>query len=147
MPEPHRLIVVANRTCPCPGLTDAIRRRIGDGPARVHVVAPALNSRLRHWLSDSDEAMRLAAERLGVAVGLLRAAGFDGTGEVGDADPLLAVEDALAAFPAHGVLISTWPEGKSHWLERDLLARARERFAIPVDHVVSRHAMPAALAA
>jgi hypothetical protein len=31
--------------------------------AQVLVVAPALNSRLKRWLSDEDEARRLAAER------------------------------------------------------------------------------------
>lgn len=147
MPQTHRLIVVANRTCPCPGLTDEIHRRVGDGPAHVRIVAPALNSRLRHWVSDTDAAARQAAERLGVAVGLLRDAGIEGSGEVGDADPLIAVEDALAVFPAHGILISTWPEGRSNWLERDLLNRARERFDLPVDHVVSRYDLPLATTA
>ncbi len=142
----QRLIVVANRTCPCPGLADEIHDRLDGRPGRVHVVAPALNRRLRHWLSDSDEAVRQASERLAVAVELLRHAGISGSGEVGDADPLLAVEDALVLFPADGVLISTWPAGLSNWLEKDLLGRARERFSIPVDHVVSRYDLPLAVA-
>ncbi len=146
MPDPHRLIVVANRTCPCPGLADEIHDRLDGRPGRVHVVAPALNKRLRHYLSDSDEAVRQASERLAVAVELLRHAGIPGSGEVGDADPLLAVEDALVLFPAHGILISTWPAGRSNWLEKDLLARARERFDVPVDHVVSRYDLPLAVA-
>lgn len=147
MPEPHHLIVVANRTCPCPGLADEIHDRLDGRPGRVHVVAPALNRRLRHYLSDSDEAFRQASERLAVAVELLRHAGIAGSGEVGDADPLLAVEDALVSFPAHGILISTWPEGRSNWLEKDLLARARERFQLPVDHVVSRYDLPLSVTA
>lgn len=146
MPEPHHLIVVANRTCPCPGLADEIHDRLDGRPGRVHVVAPALNKRLRHYLSDSDEAIEQASERLAVAVELLRHASIPGSGEVGDADPLLAVEDALAVFPAHGILISTWPAGRSNWLEKDLLSRARKRFSVPVDHVISRYDLPLAVA-
>lgn len=147
MPDTHRLLVVANRTCPCPGLADEIHACLDGRPGRVHVVAPALNKRLRHHVSDSDEAVRQATERLAVAVELLRQAGIAGSSEVGDADPLVAVEDALAVFPAHGVLISTWPQGRSNWLEKDLLMRARERLSVPVDHVVSRYDLPPAAAA
>jgi hypothetical protein len=34
------------------------------------------------------------------------------------------------------VIISTHPPGRSHWLDRDVVERARERFDIPVTHVV-----------
>jgi hypothetical protein len=34
------------------------------------------------------------------------------------------------------VIISTHPEGRSHWLERGIVAAARERFDVPVTHVV-----------
>jgi hypothetical protein len=34
------------------------------------------------------------------------------------------------------VIISTHPEGRSHWLERGVVAAARERFALPITHVV-----------
>jgi hypothetical protein len=43
-----------------------------------------------------------------------------------------------ATFTPHVVLISTWPEGSSHWLERDLVDRAREKLDVPVEHVISR---------
>lgn len=139
MSQPFRLIVIANRTCPCPGLTHEIAARIGDGPGEVLVVAPALNTKLRHLFNDDQRAVAEARERLAVAVELLRDAGIDGHGEVGDADPLNAMADAHATFDADAVLLSTWPEGMSHWLERDLLARARARVDVPVDHIVSRY--------
>ena len=51
MPEPHRILVVANRTCPCPALLEEIARRSSEHDAvAVLLVAPALNSRLRHYL-------------------------------------------------------------------------------------------------
>ncbi len=136
---PFNLMVIANRTCPCPGLTDDILARIDSRPGRVHIVAPALNSRLRHWTSDIDGAVLAAQGRLDVAVELLLAAGVTASGEVGDADPLVAIEDALHTFSAHALLISTWPAGRSNWLERNLLERARGRFALPIEHAVSHY--------
>jgi len=34
------------------------------------------------------------------------------------------------------LIISTHPEGRSNWLERGVVEHARERFALPVTHVV-----------
>ncbi len=69
----------------------------------------------------------------------MRAAGIDARGEIGDGDPLQAIEDALRTFAPDEVVISTHPAGRSHWLERDVVAGARERFALPVRHVVVEH--------
>ena len=66
----------------------------------------------------------------------LRALGVNAEGEVGDADPLQAIEDALRTFGADEIIISTHPEGRSHWLERGVVDAARERFSPPVTHVV-----------
>ncbi len=140
--QPHRLIVVANRTCPCPGLIEEVARRSLARSGEVLVVAPALNSRLRHWVSDTDGALAAAGERLRLAVEHLRHAGVHAQGEVGDADPIVAIEDAMTAFPADAVILSTWPDGVSNWLERDLLRRVRERFDVPVEHLVSRYDAP-----
>ncbi len=142
MPQPFRLIVIANRTCPCPGLAIEVASLLGERPGEVLVVAPALNTRLRHFMTDDKRAIAAARERLDLAVMLLGEAGIDGRGEIGDADPLNAIADAHATFGAEAVLISTWPEGMSHWLERDLLGRARKRVEIPVHHVVSAFDAP-----
>lgn len=144
--QTHRLIVVANRTCPCPGLIDEVAARTLKHGGEVLVIAPALNSRLKHWLSDTDAALTAARERLHLAVTHLRDAGVQAAGEIGDADPLTAIDDALHAFAATAIIISTWPQGTSHWLERDLLARAQDRYDIPVEHLVSRYDAPVAIA-
>src|SRR4051812_13794794 len=101
-PRPAGILVVANRTCPCPTLLDEVARRVSDAPIEVLVVVPALNSRLRHWLSDIDDAVARAHDRLEVALADLRARGVSARGEVGDANPLVAIDDALAHFPAFG---------------------------------------------
>ena len=66
----------------------------------------------------------------------LRATGLVANGRVGDADPLLAIEDALRIFPANEILIATHPEGRSNWLARNIVGRARARYRLPVQHLV-----------
>ncbi len=136
--DPRKLLVIANRTCPCRDVLDDIRRRAGDG-GEVLLVAPALNTRLRHWVSDTDGALADARERLDRALEYLHDAGVVVRGEVGDADPLLAIEDALVGFDAAEIIISTWPEGQSNWLERNLIVAAQERFDPPIVHLVSHY--------
>jgi len=51
-----RILIVANETIEGTRLRRAIRSQAAGAAAEVLVVAPALNSRLRHWLSDEDEA-------------------------------------------------------------------------------------------
>jgi hypothetical protein len=135
----RRILVIANRTCPCPTLADEVARRASAAPTEVLVVAPALNSRLRHWVSDVDEALARAHERLDRAITALRQRGVIVRGEIGDANPLLAIADALASFPADEIVITTLPRGRSNWIERGLVEKATARFAIPIVHLVSSY--------
>jgi hypothetical protein len=57
-------------------------------------------------------------------------------GEVGDADPIQAMDDALRTFGADEIVISTHPPGRSNWLEKEVIGRARERYPVPITHVV-----------
>lgn len=99
--------------------------------ADVFVVAPALNSWFRHWLSDEDPARRRAEERLAAVVGQLQRTVAHVEGRVGDADPLQAIADALTIFPADEIVISGQPERSAEQVD-DLVSRARERFALTV---------------
>jgi hypothetical protein len=137
------ILVIANRTCPCPALVDEVARRAIDRPAEVLVVAPALNSRLRHWVSDIDGAVARARDRVEFAVAELRERGVQARGEVGDANPLLAIVDALACFPASEIVIATHPQGRSNWLERGLIEKATARFDLPITHLVSSYGLVA----
>ena len=65
------------------------------------------------------------------------------TGEIGDSDPLDAAADAVHSFPADQIVVSTYPEGHSNWLERNLPERLWERLGQPVTHLISRFGMPA----
>ena len=54
-----------------------------------------------------------------------------------EADPLAAIEDALATFPADEILLVTNPEDRQNWLGEGVVSDARERFADrPVRHLV-----------
>ena len=110
--------------------------------ADVLVVAPALNTWLRHWVSDDDAARRRAQERVAAFVDLLQRRAAHVEGRVGDADPLQAIEDALATFPADEIVIAARPEHSSRLADK-LVSRARDRFALPV----SRAGEPLARAA
>ena len=132
----RRILVVANETVAGTELRDEVLRRARDANAEVLVVTPALNSRLRHWTSDEDRAREEAQERLDASLAALREAGVDARGQVGDDDPLQAIEDALRGFSADEILLSTHPPGRSNWLERGLVANARDRWSCPITHVV-----------
>ena len=138
--HPERILVIANRTCPCAELLDVIRERAGEG-TRVALVAPALNGRLAHAVSDTDGAVRDARDRLDVAVASLREGGVEVQGSVGDSDPLQAIDDSLKQFAADEVIIASWPRGRSHWLEKGVVEKARERYDVPVRHVVSEYGL------
>ena len=132
----RRILVIANETVGGERLRDEIKQRSEGYEEQVLVVTPALNSPLRHWASDEDRARVAAQERLNASLDRLRSLGIDAKGEVGDGEPLQAMEDALRLFGADEIIISTHPEGRSHWLEKNVVTAARERFAVPITHVV-----------
>jgi hypothetical protein len=103
---------------------------------QVLLVAPALNGRIRHWTCDDDAAHAAADDRLRRSLDRLAASGIPANGMVGDADPLQAAADALRVFPAEQLVIATRPEGRSNWLARGVVERARRRFGVPVVHLV-----------
>jgi nucleotide-binding universal stress UspA family protein len=132
----RRILVVANETVGGHTLRSAILERSLDVQEQVLVVAPALNSPVKHWVSDEDDARASAQQRLEASLAKLAEAGVEARGEVGDGDPMQAIEDALRTFGADEIIISTHPEGRSNWLERGIVEKARARFAVPITHVV-----------
>jgi hypothetical protein len=103
--------------------------------AEVLVVAPATTgSKLRFWVSDVDDAIAKAEAAQTESVERLEEAGIDAAGEVGESDPLLAVEDALRTFPADRVVVFTHAPGERDYREDGgLVGEIRRRFGVPVD--------------
>jgi hypothetical protein len=134
---PHRILVVANETIDGRALHEELAKRLEGSSVQVQVVVPALtNSPLKHGLGDVDEAREEAEVRLRASLEAMRKTGIEADGQVGDSDPLLAIDDALAMFPADEVIISTHPPETSRWLEKGIVDRAREEVPIPITHVV-----------
>jgi hypothetical protein len=134
--DKRRILVVSNETLTGQALRREIAHRARGFETEVRVVCPALNTKIKHWVSDEDEARRNAQERLDAMLAQLRREGVDASGDIGDSDPVQAMEDSLRLFSADEAIISTHPPGRSNWLERSVVERARERFPLPVSHVV-----------
>jgi GABA permease len=134
--DTRRILVVANETVGGAELRDTLRSKAEGVAEDVLVICPALNSQLRTWLSDEDGARDAAQERLRRSLAQLEASGVSARGDIGDGDPLQALEDALRTFPADEIVISTHPVGRSNWLEHGVVDAARLRFDVPITHVI-----------
>jgi hypothetical protein len=132
----RRILVVANETVGGTELRDLLGRKAEGVNEDVLLVCPALNSKLRTWTSDEDGARAAAQKRLGTSLARLAELGVHARGEIGDGDPLQALDDALREFPADEIVVSTHPPGRSHWLEQGVVENARMRYDVPVTHVV-----------
>jgi hypothetical protein len=137
MAEPANVLVVAHQTAATDPLLEAVRERAQRGSARFHLVVP----RRPHGLDKvadpeehgAEEARRVLADALPK---LSAAAGQDVTGEIGDAEPLLAIQDAVNLGNYDEIIISTLPLGISRWLKLDLISKARG-LGLPVTHVLA----------
>jgi hypothetical protein len=96
----------------------------------VHVVAPTKPGAL-HWLATDEGEARSEAAARGIGAEWSLAHDIDVAGEVGETDPLLAVEDALQTFPADEILLVEDPE------RDDGLETSLQRYGLPVTRVPS----------
>jgi hypothetical protein len=127
-----RLLVVAGQAA---GSTEDLPfgvRELVDAAEEILVVTPALATRFEWLASATDKAREQADERLREVLGHLDELESPGSGMVGADDPLLAFEDALAAFPADHILVALRAPERSGWQERGLLDELVQRFGPPV---------------
>ena len=120
-----------------PDAVDAqtLRGIVGDelDDARVLVVSPAVNeSPLAFWMSDADEAIEDADEAGGETAVALRDDGVAANSTTGEAEPLLALQDALATFPADRIVILVRDDDEGRYREDDVRGEAERRFDVPV---------------
>ncbi len=134
--DERRVLVVANETVEGEELLSTISTLALSDKTQFLVVCPALNSRLKTYTSDEDPAREAAQQRLDDTLARLAAVGIDARGEVGDGDPLVAIDDAVRTFGPNEIVISTHPPGRSNWLERGVVESVRARYDVPVTHVV-----------
>jgi hypothetical protein len=147
----HRYLVVANQTLGGQQLLDAIRDRMARGPAEFWILAPATPT--THLTTDfgalsgafpvdpnvlpnaadvRDEGIAVAKSNLDAELSRLREIGATADGAVGDSNPLVAIEKAIAHRQFDEIILSTLPPGISHWLALDLPHRVRRKFDVPL---------------
>jgi hypothetical protein len=127
-----KLLVVATAPVEAGPLREAVRSHSGDD-TEIRIVAPAADISPLRWLASDEDAAR--AEAAGVADRAADAVEPEAErveAQVGDTDPVQAIEDALRTFPADEVLVVTHRDDEAGWLEQDSAEEARERFGVPV---------------
>jgi len=139
-PVPHRILVVANETVGGRALIETVKHHAEEAhgrnePFHVTVICPQNQPRSGYVIY--EDSVRAAAEnRLRMTLAQLREVGIEADGEVMDPDPFAATTDAVGAYGADQVIISTHPDTRSGWLRRDLVDRVRDATGLPVEHVV-----------
>jgi hypothetical protein len=135
MSQPASVLVVAHQTAATPGLLDAVRERSERGPAKFHLIVPRMAHGM-HKVVDPQDAGEDDAQRVldDALPKLSAAAGTEVTGEFGDAEPLMAIEDAINRRSYDEIIISTLPKRVSRWLRLDLVSKTKG-LGLPVTHV------------
>ena len=118
------LLVVANKTVDSPELLDALRLRAESGPLHVTMLAPCTYT---ERVQAQDRMQRAAAS--------LESAGIESEAMLGDADPIVAVQEAWHPGRYDEVVVSTLEEGASRWLQVDLPHRVAKLTDCTVRHV------------
>lgn len=156
-----RYLVVANQTLGGEPLMDEIRSRIAAGPSSFYVLVPAIpvnvnsfaevlatpetgvHAESRTGLVEREETLRHRAlttseSRLSQLMTQIRAHGGEAEGDIGDTDPVKAIEAVMPSGPFDEVIISTLPLGVSRWLGLDVPHRVERRFKVPVTTVTGQ---------
>ena len=136
--EPRRILIVANQTAGGSHLKRAVQKAIEAGPATFTLLVPASAPSDGAW--SEGQARAAAEERMREGLAVLREAGAQAEGMVGDHRPIHAITDALVAQPHDAIIVSTFPSGMSRWLKQDLPHRVERVFRLPTTHVVAEPA-------
>jgi hypothetical protein len=131
----RNVLVVANVTATSDDLVRALSERAEREPTSFMLIIPA---------TPAAGGRAAATEQLGEALDMLSAAGLEIRGEVGHADPIVAVTDAWDPRGYDEIVVSTLPMRFSKWLHAGLPERISRMTGAPVAHVVSQPPKPPA---
>jgi GABA permease len=133
----HRVLVIADEDCGSAALRDDLRGPERDERCDILIVAPALGPSESGAAPDDDPALAAATRRLESAVAALSADGIHAHGELGDRDPLRALDHGARTFHPDEVVVVTRPAGSSRWLEAGVVEAARRVHHVPIRHLVA----------
>jgi hypothetical protein len=132
----YRVVILANEVIGDEALVQEILRHTKGREAEVRIVAPAtVKSPLDLATGDVDDDIDEARRRLDASIDALQQHGIKASGDVGEADPNLALEDALRRFRADEVIIVVHPRERQTWLEQDVVDRARRELTVPITYI------------
>ena len=152
-----RILVVANKTLGSSDLLQAISDRMTKGPCEFTVLVPATPHAHRETTMEAltrritnmpvtDEARgtaesdyEYAQRRVEFGIEQFQRLGAHADGEVGDANPVKAVQDAMARRKYDEIILSTLPSGVGRWLGQDVPQKVRRKFKGPVTVVAVTH--------
>ena len=109
----------------------------GGPDVQLDVLAPVLSSRSHYWSSDLDRESDDARQRLEASLAWAAARGFRARGEVGDPDPLVAVEDELRAFGADEVFVVMHARDHMNWLAGRMIGHLSRELDVPIREFVA----------
>ncbi len=153
----RRYLVVANQTLQAAEVQEVLRERISAGPCSFFVIVPdtkaaqydsvaaggSLPQPGMWWWATSyarpatdEEATAHARQRLSSMLASLAALGVPVEGELGDPDPLAALEKVCAGRQFDEIIVATLPRRVSRWLRAGLPRQAQRRFGLPVTTIV-----------
>jgi hypothetical protein len=132
-PPPVHLLVVVARAVRGEELRRCLLAVARGRRLELCLLAPAFaGSGLEYVASDVDRGIRRALDRLEHSLAAMRWEQVVVTrGEVGEADPMLAIDSALVSFPADEIVLVPSAE-RDQFAEKELFARVCERFGLPV---------------
>jgi hypothetical protein len=112
----------------------ALRGQLDDTD-ELKVIVPVVRQGFLDWLAMDERARSEAAASAERAAEVLPGDVVDA--RAGEADVPLAIQDALATFPADEIVLVTRPEEEAGWLERGQDEEAERTYAgLPLRHVV-----------
>jgi hypothetical protein len=107
----RNVLLVVLDPVPDDRIQEAVEARKEVEDVSVHVVAPAAGVGPLQWLTGAEDEARAEAEHL--ADRTADAVDAEVETEVGEHDPVLAVEDALRVFPADEILVAGTADEKA----------------------------------
>jgi hypothetical protein len=124
----RNVLLVVLEPFPAEKVRAAVQSREEVADVTVHVVAPTVSSGVLQWLTGDDHEAHAEAEEL--ASRTADALEAEVETEVGDRDPVLAVEDALSTFHADEIVLAGEAGAEIEAALRDL--------GLPISHLNGR---------